>query len=135
MLEKRYKAVLIFSFLLSCTSTLANNFTHQNVDKANGIFENVLSYYGGKKAINELDNVLTDYDYSTNYRTQGYGYQDSEYHSNRPGNTLSLISLTTNLTGHKPRANILRPFTHAPAFIKIILVLITTILPAPIVQK
>jgi len=110
MLEKRYKAVLIFSFLLSCTSTLANNFTHQNVDKANGIFENVLSYYGGKKAINELDNVLTDYDYSTNYRTQGYGYKGSEYHSNRPGNTLSLISFKDELNWTQTQSQYLKAF-------------------------
>jgi len=110
MLKKCYKAVLIFSLSLACSNALANNFTHHNVNKAKEIFKNVVSYYGGKKAINELNNVLTDYDYSTNYRTQGYGYQDSEYHSNRPGNTLSLISFNDKLNWTQTQSQYLKAF-------------------------
>jgi len=92
MLKKLCKTVVIFSFLLNCSTAVANNFTHQNVKQANDIFEQMVRYQGGMDAINNLDNILADYDYSTNYRTQGYGYEGTDYHSNRPGNILSLIS-------------------------------------------
>lgn len=92
MLNKLCKTVLFFSFVLSCSTTVANNFTHQNVDKAKNIFDKMVSYHGGEAAINALDKVLVDYDHSTNYRTQGFGYEGLDYHSNRPGNTSSLIA-------------------------------------------
>jgi hypothetical protein len=92
MLEKLCKTVLIFSFLLNYSTAVANNFTHQNVDKAHDVFDKMVSYHGGEEAIIALDKVLVDYDHSINYRTQGFGYEGLDYHSNRPGNTLSLIS-------------------------------------------
>ena len=86
------QTLLIFVFFLNIPAVAANNFTHQNVVKANEIFDKTVNYYGGLKAISDLDKISTDTDYSTNYRTQGYGYQGTDYHSNRPGNTLSIIS-------------------------------------------
>jgi len=110
MLEKLCKTVVIFSFLLNYSTAVANNFTHQNVDKANEIFDDVVNYYGGLEAINSLDNILTDYDYSTNYRTQGFGYQGSDYHSNRPGNTLSLISFKNKINWTQTQSQYLKAF-------------------------
>ncbi len=110
MLDKLYKAALIFSFLLYVSSAAANNFTHQNVDKATDIFDKMVSYYGGIKAINNIDSVLIDYDYSTNYRTQGYGYKDSDYHSNRPGNILSLISFKNKIHWTQIQSQYLKSF-------------------------
>ena len=117
MLEKLCKTVLIFSFFLNIPTALANNFTHQNVSKAKNIFDKVVSYYGGKKAIDNLDNILTDYDYSTNYRTQGFGYQGSDYHSNRPGNSLSLISFKDKLNWTQNQSQYLKSFYSKTNFI------------------
>ena len=97
MLNQLCKTVLLFSFVLNISTSVANNFTHHNVDKANDIFDKMVNYHGGEEAIKALDKVLVDYDHSINYRTQGYGYEGLEYHSNRPGNTLSLISFNDKI--------------------------------------
>lgn len=110
MLEKSFKTVFIFSFLLYFSTAIANNFTHQNVDKASDVFDKMVNYYGGIKAIKNLDSILTDYDYSTNYRTQGYGYQGSDYHSNRPGNHLSLISFKSKINWTQTQSQYLKSF-------------------------
>lgn len=110
MLEKLCKTAFIFSFLLHFSTAVANNFTHQNVDKASDVFDKMVNYYGGIKAINNLDSILTDYDYSTNYRTQGYGYQGSDYHSNRPGNTLSLILFKSKINWTQTQSQYLKSF-------------------------
>jgi hypothetical protein len=110
MLDKLCKTLFIFSFLLYVSTAVANNFTHQNVDQASDIFDKMVIYYGGIKAINNLDSILTDYDYSTNYRTQGYGYQGSDYHSNRPGNTLSLISFKNKTNWTQTQSQYLNSF-------------------------
>jgi hypothetical protein len=110
MLEKLFKKISIFSFLFTVFTAAANNFTHQNVDKASEIFDEMVTYYGGVEAINNIDNILADYDYSTNYRTQGYGYQDTDYHSNRPGNTLSLISFKNKINWTQTQSQYMKSF-------------------------
>jgi len=110
MLNIRCKTLFIVSCLFYSCASLANNFTHRNVDKANDIFDKMVSYYGGEKAINDIDNILADYDYSTNYRTQGYGYQGSDYHSNRPGNTLSLISFKDKINWTQNQSQYMKSF-------------------------
>lgn len=111
MLEKRYKILLIVSLLFNCFTATAGNFTHKNVDKAQEIIEKVTTYYGGKEAIAKVDNIFVDYDYSINYRTQGYGYQDTDYHSNRPGNAYSLISYSEQLAWTQNQKYYLESFT------------------------
>jgi len=110
MLKQLFKSVFIFSFLLTLSTATANNFTHQNVDNASEIFDKMVSYYGGVEAINNIDNILADYDYSTNYRTQGYGYQGTDYHSNRPGNSLSLISFKNKINWTHTQSQYMKSF-------------------------
>jgi len=111
MLKTLCKTVVIFSFLLNYSTAVANNFTHQNVDKALDILEKVVEHHGGEEAISNVDNILVDYDYSINYRTQGYGYQDTDYHSNRPGNAYSLISYDEKLAWTQNQSYYMKSFT------------------------
>jgi len=118
MLENLCKTVLIFSFLLNCSTAVANNFTHQNVDKAQEILDKVVEHHGGKEAIENVDNILVDYDYSINYRTQGYGYEDTDYHSNRPGNGYSLISYSEKLAWNQFQFYYMKSFTAKTSLFK-----------------
>lgn len=80
-------------FIVS-SNVVADDFSRNNSKKAQKIFDLMVTYHGGESAIYNIDNVLVDYDYSTNYKTQGHKYQGTDYHSNRPGNLYSYLSLS-----------------------------------------
>ena len=103
MLKGSIKKLFLVTVLATNFSSLAYDSSPANSQKTYDILEKMSNIYGGKQAIKEVDKILIDSDYSINYRTQGYGYEGTDYHSNRPGNSYTLISYADKLVWTKTR--------------------------------
>jgi len=81
-----------FNEVSSIKAKEQENFTIENIKKAQSIVDKSISFHGGKSAINAINSIMVDYDSNTTYQTQGYGYKGIDSIRQQPGNTLHYIS-------------------------------------------
>jgi len=83
-----------FNEVSSIKAKEQENFTIENIRKAQSIVDKSISFHGGKSAISAINSIMVDYDSNTTYQTQGYGYKGIDSIRQQPGNTLHYISFT-----------------------------------------